>query len=49
MKYRFFDRLRGDQWFNVINLKQPLNGKQNVLKYQNGEEKSDLDGLEKDA
>ena len=34
---------------NVINLKQPLNGKQNVWKYQNGEEKSDLDGREKDV
>ena len=34
---------------NVINLKQPLNGKQNVWKYQNGEEKSDSDGREKDV
>ena len=34
---------------NVINLKQLLNGKQNVWKYQNGEEKSDLDGREKDV
>lgn len=32
---------------NVINLKRPLNGKQNVWKYQNGEEKSDSDGREK--
>ncbi|MED9880244.1 MAG: hypothetical protein UFN18_08040, partial [Ruminococcus sp.] len=29
---------------NVINLKRLLNGKQNVWKYQNGEEKSDSDG-----
>jgi len=34
---------------NVINLKRPLNGKQNVWKYQNGEEKSDSDGREKDV
>ena len=32
---------------NVINLKRLLNGKQNVWKYQNGEEKSDSDGREK--
>ena len=37
---------RGEQ-DNVINLKRPLNGKQNVWKYQNGEEKSDSDGREK--
>ena len=36
-----------DQYPNVINLKRPLNGKQNVWKYQNGEEKSDSDGREK--
>ena len=36
-------------WSNVINLKRPLNGKQNVWKYQNGEEKSDSDGREKDV
>ena len=34
---------------NVINLKQPLNGRQNVWKYQKGEGKSDLDGREKDV
>ena len=34
---------------NVINLKRLLNGKQNVWKYQNGEEKSDADGREKDV
>ena len=34
---------------NVINLKRILNGKQNVWKYQNGEEKSDSDGREKDV
>ena len=33
---------------NVINLKRLLNGKQNVWKYQNGEEKSDSDEREKD-
>ena len=31
---------------NVINLKRLLNGKQNVWKYQNGEEKSDSDRSE---
>ena len=41
--------LRGDVGINVINLKRPLNGKQNVWKYQNGEEKSDSDGREKDV
>jgi len=40
---------RGEQAGNVINLKRPLNGKQNVWKYQNGEEKSDSDGREKDV
>ena len=35
--------------YNVINLKRLLNGKQNVWKYQNGEEKSDSDGREKDV
>ena len=40
---------RGDACINVINLKRPLNGKQNVWKYQNGEEKSDSDGREKDV
>lgn len=40
---------RGDVGINVINLKRPLNGKQNVWKYQNGEEKSDSDGREKDV
>ena len=40
---------RGTWSCNVINLKQPLNGKQNVWKYQNGEEKSDSDGREKDV
>ena len=39
----------GDAGDNVINLKRPLNGKQNVWKYQNGEEKSDSDGREKDV
>ena len=39
---------RGEQ-DNVINLKRLLNGKQNVWKYQNGEEKSDSDGREKDV
>ena len=34
---------------NVINLKRLLNGRQNVWKYQNGEEKSDSDGREKDV
>ena len=34
---------------NVINLKRLLNGKQNVWKYQNGEEKSDSDGRKKDV
>ena len=38
---------RGEQDRNVINLKRLLNGKQNVWKYQNGEEKSDSDGREK--
>ena len=40
---------RGLGGINVINLKRPLNGKQNVWKYQNGEEKSDSDGREKDV
>ena len=40
---------RGCRITNVINLKRPLNGKQNVWKYQNGEEKSDSDGREKDV
>ena len=40
---------RGEQERNVINLKRLLNGKQNVWKYQNGEEKSDSDGREKDV
>ncbi len=40
---------RGDSVPNVINLKRLLNGKQNVWKYQNGEEKSDSDGREKDV
>ena len=40
---------RGDCHTNVINLKRLLNGKQNVWKYQNGEEKSDSDGREKDV
>jgi len=40
---------RGEQDRNVINLKRLLNGKQNVWKYQNGEEKSDSDGREKDV
>lgn len=40
---------RGYGMDNVINLKRPLNGKQNVWKYQNGEEKSDSDGREKDV
>ncbi|MFR6399847.1 hypothetical protein [Ruminococcus sp.] len=39
----------GDYGNNVINLKRLLNGKQNVWKYQNGEEKSDSDGREKDV
>ena len=41
--------IRGGSPNNVINLKRPLNGKQNVWKYQNGEEKSDSDGREKDV
>ena len=41
--------LRGTSCPNVINLKRLLNGKQNVWKYQNGEEKSDSDGREKDV
>lgn len=40
---------RGVWGGNVINLKRLLNGKQNVWKYQNGEEKSDSDGREKDV
>ena len=40
---------RGQLSPNVINLKRLLNGKQNVWKYQNGEEKSDSDGREKDV
>ena len=40
---------RGEQDRNVINLKRLLNGKQNVWKHQNGEEKSDSDGREKDV
>ncbi len=43
------DFVGGDACINVINLKRPLNGKQNVWKYQNGEEKSDSDGREKDV
>ena len=39
----------GKLGINVINLKRLLNGKQNVWKYQNGEEKSDSDGREKDV
>ena len=42
-------KVSGDSPHNVINLKRPLNGKQNVWKYQNGEEKSDSDGREKDV
>ena len=42
-------RYGGDWGRNVINLKRILNGKQNVWKYQNGEEKSDSDGREKDV
>ena len=42
-------RKEGDKQPNVINLKRLLNGKQNVWKYQNGEEKSDSDGREKDV
>ena len=41
--------VKGDKLANVINLKRILNGKQNVWKYQNGEEKSDSDGREKDV
>ena len=41
--------LRKQKISNVINLKRLLNGKQNVWKYQNGEEKSDSDGREKDV
>ena len=41
--------VKGDKLSNVINLKRLLNGKQNVWKYQNGEEKSDSDGREKDV
>ena len=41
--------VKGDSLSNVINLKRLLNGKQNVWKYQNGEEKSDSDGREKDV
>ena len=43
------DSVEVDGERNVINLKRPLNGKQNVWKYQNGEEKSDSDGREKDV
>ena len=43
------DYIRADTRLNVINLKRLLNGKQNVWKYQNGEEKSDSDGREKDV
>ena len=46
---QFFKNV-GEVWAsNVINLKRLLNGKQNVWKYQNGEEKSDSDGREKDV
>ena len=44
-KHFFIEQVVG----NVINLKRLLNGKQNVWKYQNGEEKSDSDGREKDV
>ena len=44
-----FRIVSGGRITNVINLKRPLNGKQNVWKYQNGEEKSDSDGREKDV
>ena len=44
-----FTLCRGQLAPNVINLKRILNGKQNVWKYQNGEEKSDSDGREKDV
>lgn len=40
---------QGEGELNVINLKQPLNGRQNVWKYQKGEGKSDSDGREKDV
>ena len=47
---KFTDGFRmGRPRINVINLKRILNGKQNVWKYQNGEEKSDSDGREKDV
>jgi len=47
--YYFKETRRGGLVRNVINLKRLLNGKQNVWKYQNGEEKSDSDGREKDV
>ena len=47
--YCFRETRRGGLVRNVINLKRLLNGKQNVWKYQNGEEKSDSDGREKDV
>ena len=48
-KYKPTAAARDGAYSNVINLKRPLNGKQNVWKYQNGEEKSDSDGREKDV
>ena len=49
LAYCFRETRRGGLVRNVINLKRLLNGKQNVWKYQNGEEKSDSDGREKDV
>lgn len=49
LDYDFSKASRDVAMGNVINLKRPLNGKQNVWKYQNGEEKSDSDGREKDV
>ena len=49
-QYRLINTsVKGDSLSNVINLKRLLNGKQNVWKYQNGEEKSDSDGRKKDV
>ncbi len=48
-RYDSLATLQGAACPNVINLKRLLNGKQNVWKYQNGEEKSDSDGREKDV
>ncbi len=49
LRKNLLECVESDACINVINLKRPLNGKQNVWKYQNGEEKSDSDGREKDV